>query len=62
MEVCKKEKAFITIGSDAHFTTSVGTHDFALNLIEEVNFPHELVINTDVEKFKEFMGRKRKNI
>ncbi len=62
LEVCKKEEAFITIGSDAHFTTSVGTHDFALNLIEEVKFPYELIINTDVEKFKEFMGRKRKNI
>lgn len=60
LEVCKKEGAFITIGSDAHFTTSIGAHDLALNLIEEIKFPHELVINTDVEKFKEFMGRRRK--
>ncbi len=60
LEVCKKEKAFITISSDAHYTSAVGEHNVALNLIKETNFPEELIINTSVDKFKDFL--KGKNI
>ena len=58
LEICKKEEAFITIGSDAHFNTCVGENEFALRLIDEVNFPRELIINTDVQKFKDFLKQK----
>ena len=58
LEICKKEEAFITIGSDAHFNTCVGESEFALKLIDEVNFPRELIINTDVQKFKDFLKQK----
>lgn len=58
LDVCKKEKAFITISSDAHYISAVGEHTLALNLIKETNFPEELVVNTSVEKFKEFINKK----
>lgn len=60
LEICKNENVFITIGSDAHFNTAVGNHECALEVINEVNFPHELIINTDVERFKNFINQKRK--
>lgn len=59
LDICKKEKAFITIGSDSHFHTSVGDHSYGINLIKEVNFPEELVINTNTNKFKNFVSQKR---
>lgn len=62
LETCKKIGAFITIGSDSHFYTQVGENELAIKLINEVNFPHELIINTNVQKFKEFIQIKRKNI
>lgn len=60
LEICKKEEAFITVSSDAHYTSSIGKYDLALNLIKETNFPEDLVINTSVDKFKNFI--KGKNI
>lgn len=62
LDVCRQEGAFITISSDAHYTSSVGEHAFALNLIKETNFPEELIINTSVEKFKNFIRHKQKSI
>lgn len=62
LKICKNVGAFVTIGSDSHFCTQVGENELALNLIKEVNFPHELIINTDLQKFKDFIQKKRKNI
>ena len=59
LELCKIEKAFITIGSDAHFATAVGDHSLAIELLKEVNFPEELIINTDVDKFKNFIAQSK---
>lgn len=62
LEICKREKAYITIGSDAHYNTSVGDHTLAIELLKEVDFPEELVINTNVEKFKKFILDKKNRI
>ena len=59
LKLCKENKVFITIGSDAHFDTYVGEHGFAIELINKVDFPEELIINTNVEKFKNFINLKR---
>lgn len=59
LKVCKKHKAFITIGSDAHFNTAIGNYDRAMEIIKLTRFPSELIINTDVEKFKSFISEKR---
>ena len=57
LQACKAEGAFITIASDAHFNSKVGDFTYALELIKEINFPKELVINTNVERFKEFIKK-----
>lgn len=59
LEACKKYNAYITLGSDAHFYTQVGNHETAIKLLNKVDFPHELVINSDVQKFKDFINKKR---
>ena len=59
LALCERYGAMVALGSDAHFAPAVGTFDRALALLEEVNFPEELVVNTDPERFKEML-RKRK--
>lgn len=59
LKVCKKHKAFITVGSDAHFNTAIGNYDCAMEIIKLTKFPSDLIINTDVEKFKSFISKKR---
>ena len=48
----------IATGTDAHFATAVGYFDKAVNLLEEMHFPEELIANTDAEKFLRLLGRK----
>jgi len=57
--LCEKYGVKVSLGSDAHFATSVGRLDDAISLLEEIKFPHELVINTSVEAFKKHLGDKK---
>lgn len=47
---CKEYRAEIIIGSDAHIDCLVGSHEYAHALLEEVEFPKELIVNTDQER------------
>lgn len=59
LEVCAKEDLSIVMGSDAHHTSTVGRFDMAINLIEEIGFPKELILNSSSENFLEYISRKR---
>ena len=41
----------VVLGSDAHFYTGIGDFSYALDLLKEVGFPEELVLNTDPARF-----------
>ncbi len=58
LKACEKYGTYVTIGSDAHFYTEVGNHSIALDLIKEVHFPNELVVNFSIDLFKEVLGKK----
>jgi putative hydrolase len=45
----------VILGSDAHFYTYVGGFAQAEKLLEIADMPEELVINTSVKDFKEFI-------
>lgn len=40
----------IILGSDAHFYSGIGDFSYAEGLLRELDFPAELVLNTDVER------------
>ncbi len=54
-EICKKHKVSIIVNSDAHFCMQVGKFEKALKLLKEIDFPEELVINADVNRFKSYL-------
>ncbi len=54
-ELCKKYEAFIVVNSDAHFCTKVGCVEEALQMLDEINFPEELVVNSSVERFEKYL-------
>jgi putative hydrolase len=56
---CKKHGALISCGSDAHYWEDVGNFTKALILLKEAEVPPELVINSSLERFREFSGRRR---
>ncbi|MDI9541149.1 MAG: phosphatase [Bacillota bacterium] len=62
LKLCMEHRTNIVVNSDAHDPQHVGRVNLALELLEEVGFDEELIVNTSKEKFKEFITRKTRNI
>lgn len=54
---CKKYGVPIVVNSDAHFESQVGCFDQALGLLEEIDFPQELIVNADAGRLNEYLAR-----
>ncbi len=59
LKYCKQYDMPVIIGSDAHYMTAVGAVEESIALLEEVDFPERLVLNTNPELLLEFISRKR---
>ncbi|WP_411677387.1 phosphatase [Caproicibacter sp.] len=55
MELCKKHDVPVIVNSDAHFSTQVGRFDRSLQLLREIDFPEELVVNSSIERFCDYL-------
>ena len=44
-ELCKKHNTKIIVTSDAHISFSIGQFDKAIEMLESINFPEELIMN-----------------
>ena len=49
LERCMHYRTCVIIDSDAHCEADVGNHALAWQLLEEIGFPHELIVNTSLE-------------
>lgn len=55
LRLAKKYDTPIILGSDAHFSTMIAQYDNVMPLLKEVDFPDELIINYDVERFLNYL-------
>lgn len=55
LELCRRYRTSVIINSDAHSEADVGNHGRVLELLEEIQFPEELVVNTSVDRLAEFI-------
>jgi putative hydrolase len=55
LDWCKKYQASIIVDSDAHCEVDVGNHSAAHRLLEEVQFPQELIVNDSLKKAAAFI-------
>ena len=53
--LCEKFSVPIIVSSDAHDPSGVGEFALAEKFLCEINFPEELILNTDVNKLKNFI-------
>ena len=58
LELCKKEGVYITTGSDAHIDIDVGGFSCIEKLVQEADFPEELIATTSYEKFSRLIRQK----
>jgi len=59
---CKEKGVRIVCGSDAHFSSYIGRFENVYKLLDEVGMPEELVLNTSIEKFEEYLKQKKSRI
>ena len=52
---CRKQGVMITLGSDAHYSSYVGEVGFCQILLEELDFPRELIANISMERFLDLL-------
>ncbi|MDD6120037.1 MAG: phosphatase [Selenomonadaceae bacterium] len=57
LAACKEFGTEVIMGSDAHIDLDVGAHEYSQKLIAAAQFPEELVVNSDVAKFKAYIGK-----
>lgn len=57
LELCKEYEVSIIINSDAHVEADVANHRYAHELLEEISFPEDLVVNTSLEKLLPYIPR-----
>lgn len=58
LKLCKEYRVPVVMGSDAHFDTLINEFDNARRVLEEMDFPEELVLNRSVEAIRSHVNRK----
>lgn len=59
LKLCKEYGVPISLGTDSHVCFDVGNFCYAEELLKEVDFPEELILNTSVERFKNYLKTRR---
>ena len=57
-KICKRKNIPVIINTDAHFMTALGRVDSTLKVLEEIDFPEELVVNSSVERFEKCLSER----
>jgi putative hydrolase len=60
LSLCKKYRVPVLASSDAHYMTDIANMDHVEPVMEEADFPDDLIINYSAERFKEFINQNRK--
>ena len=59
LALCREYCCPVIVNSDAHGPAYIGRFTEAVALLNEVNFPSELILNTDIDRFLSFIGKKK---
>ncbi len=54
-QLCKKHGVGIVVSSDAHVAMDIGNYTAAMSMLDELDFPEELIMNTTYDKFEKYM-------
>lgn len=55
LELCRRHNVSVIMNSDSHCASDAGRHDYAAELLKEMDFPEELVVNTSLKKLAEYL-------
>lgn len=58
LHYCEKYGTSVIMDSDAHVFSQIGNHTCAITLVQEMNFPEELIVNRSLDEFTKFLVKK----
>ena len=53
---CRQLNTPIVINSDAHTDELVGEHQMAWDIINQIDFPMELIVNSEINRVKSYLN------
>ena len=56
LRLCKRYEVPVILGSDAHISFDIANYEYALQLVAEAEFPEDLIMNSSVRKFKNYLN------
>lgn len=56
LKLCKRHEVPVILGSDAHISFDIANYEYLPPLLNETEFPDSLIINTSVDRFKDYLG------
>lgn len=56
--LCAEYGVRVVVSTDAHFYTAIGSFQNALDCLENLHFPEDLILNADEERFRKFLTAK----
>lgn len=56
LRLSKKYEVPVILGSDAHISFDIANYEYLWPLLQETEFPEELIMNRSVSRFKEYLG------
>lgn len=57
LHLCRRYGVPVIIGSDAHISYDIAEYPYVWDLLDETDFPEELVVNFDEKLFRSFVDR-----
>ena len=57
LELCKRYEVPVILGSDAHISFDIANYEFLYALLNQTEFPEELIVNRSVEIFKNYLKK-----
>ena len=60
VKLCKKHGVKIILGSDSHVCFTIGNFDKIQEILDSIDMPEELIINTDEKKLLTYLKSKGK--
>jgi len=58
-KLCMEHDVPVCVGSDAHYHTMIGDFGLVLDMLRELEFPEELILNATKERFDRFIEDRR---
>ena len=60
--LCKDYGCYVAVASDAHYAGCIGNYALIFEMLRELDFPEELIINRDLSVFEDYLKESKNRI